>query len=94
MITITKVIARPDFRLWIRFADGTEGEADLRELSGKKAFAAWRRPGGFEKVEIGAQGELRWGDQLDLCPDSLYLRITGKRPEDIYPSLKTEAFHA
>jgi len=24
-----------------------------------------------------------WGDQIDLCPDALYLRATGKEPEDI-----------
>ena len=40
------------------------------------------------KVKIGETGELIWSEQVDLCPDALYLRLTGKKPEDIFPSLK------
>jgi hypothetical protein len=33
-------------------------------------------------------GELGWGDQIDLCPDALYLKVTGKTPEDLFPALR------
>jgi len=29
------------------------------------------------------------GEDIDLCPDALYLRLTGKTPEDLFPALKT-----
>ena len=47
-----------------------------------------------QDVRIGASGELLWTDQVDLCPDSLYLKITGKLPEDLFPFLKGESAHA
>jgi hypothetical protein len=35
----------------------------------------------FEQVRIGSFGELIWGDQIDL---SLFLRVTGRKPEDVF----------
>lgn len=37
---------------------------------------------------------LAWGDQVDLCPDALYLKVTGKRPEDLFAVLRQEPIHA
>ena len=39
-------------------------------------------------MRIGSSGELAWGDEIDICPDALYLRITGKKPEDLFPKLQ------
>ena len=82
------------YRLSLRFEDGTEGEVDLSDLVGSGVFAAWEQPGVFEAVQIGEAGELCWPSEIDLCPDSLYLRLTGKRPEDIFPKLGKGAVHA
>jgi hypothetical protein len=38
-------------------------------------------------VQIGPNGELVWGDQIDFCPDALYLEITGRKPEELFPKL-------
>ncbi len=35
-----------------------------------------------------------WADQIDLCPDSLYLRAASKKPEDVFPSLLRETAYA
>ena len=78
----------PDFRLYLRYEDGIEGEVDLSHLAGKGVFALWNDPGAFEKVSIGPSGAICWNDEVDLCPDALYLEITGKSPEDVFPSLK------
>lgn len=49
------VEARPDFRLWVRFADGTEGEVDLSDVAGRGVFARWTEdPSEFDRVEIDA----------------------------------------
>ena len=84
----------PDFRLHLKFADGTDRVVDLSDLAGVGVFQAWFEPGVFEQVTITSYGSLSWPDELDLCPDSLYLRATGKEPEDIFPVLKDSLAHA
>ena len=66
--------------LLLRFDDGVEGNVDLSFLVGKGVFSIWNEPSIFASVQIGEHGELQWGDQVDLCPDSLYLRVTGRSP--------------
>jgi hypothetical protein len=76
------------YRLWVKYSDGTEGVADLSDLVGKGVFALWNDYEEFKKVHIGASGEIAWSEQIDVCPDAIYLKITGKKPEDLYPRLK------
>lgn len=83
-----EVKALPDYRLWIRYADGAEGEVDLSAFAGKGVFKVWDDYRLFEDVSVGAHGELCWGDQIGMCPDALYLRLTGKRPEEVFPNLR------
>ena len=78
-----------NFRLWLRYDDGLSGEVDLSDLAGRGVFKAWERPGFFQKVHLGPQKEISWNDEIDLCPDSLYLRLTKKTPEDVFPNLKS-----
>ena len=84
-----EVKALNGYRICIRFADGVEGEVDLSHLAGRGVFAAWADRRVFETVHVDASGAIVWNEQLDLCPDSLYLRLTGKTPEDLFPALKT-----
>lgn len=78
-----------DYRLWIRFSDGVEGVVDLSGYAGKGVFALWDDYRAFRDVQIGPGGELHWGDEIDMCADALYLRVTGKRPEDLFLALLT-----
>jgi len=94
MKKIVNVKVLPGYGLSLEFDDGVAGIVDLSEAVGKGVFAAWRDPLFFERVSIGSAGELLWGDQIDLCPDSLYLRVTGKTPEDLFPALRDHAVHA
>ena len=48
----------------------------------------------FAQVRIGGAGEAVWGDEIDLCPDALYLKATGKKPEDLFPGLRREEARA
>ncbi len=72
------VKALPNFRLWLRYNDGVEGEVDLSELAGRGVFTVWNDVAFFNSVRLGAHGAIEWGSDLDICPDSMYLRITGK----------------
>lgn len=94
MFKIAEVKVLPGYRLWLRYEDGVGGEVDLSDLAGRGVFAAWNERRFFESVRIDESGALAWGDQLDLCPDALYLRLTGKSPEDVFSKLKSREVHA
>ena len=88
------VEAREGLRIWIRFQDGEEGEIDLSHLAGMGVFKAWQDRGLFESVRINSYNEVAWGDEIDLCPDTLYMQLTGKSPDEVLPglsALKTSA---
>ena len=89
MVRPIEVKALPGFRIWLRYDDGTEGEVDLSDLAGRGVFEAWSDPAIFNAVRLGAHGAIEWGAEIDLCPDAMYLRLTGKSPEDIFPNLKS-----
>ena len=94
MFKIAEVKVLQGYRLWLRYADGVEGEVDLSDLSGRGVFAAWNERRFFESVRIDESGALAWGDDLDLCPDALYFRLTGKTPEEVFPMPKASGVHA
>ncbi len=94
MKKISKVKVLPGYRLNLEFEDGVSGTVDLSDSVGKGVFALWCAPLVFEQVRIGSSGELVWGDQIDLCPDALYLKVTGKKPEDIFLALRKQTTHA
>jgi len=78
----------PAYKLYLRYADGVAGEVDLSHLAGKGVFRLWSDPEAFQRVSIGSGGEVRWSDEVDLCADALYMEITGKTPEEVFPSLR------
>jgi len=45
-------------------------------------------------VKITRTGALEWPGELDLCPDSIYMRLTGKTPEEVFPNLKKQLAYA
>lgn len=83
-----EVEARGRYRLWLRFSDGVEGEVDLSDFAGQGVFAAWEDPAFFEAVRIDETRAVCWGDDVDLCPDALYLELTGMTPERYLPGLR------
>lgn len=94
MLKPLSVKALPGYRLRLRYSDGTEGEVDLSDLAGRGVFALWNQPGAFESVSIGPGRSIHWSDEVELCPDSLYLRLTGKAPEEIFPALRAVGVRA
>ena len=93
MKKITAVQARDDHRVWMRFEDGVEGEVNLSHLVGVGVFRIWRDPQRFQQVRVGEFGELSWGEDVDLCPDSLYLQVTGRAAEEVFEA-RAAATHA
>lgn len=88
------VKAMPKYKLWLRYDDGVEGEVDLSDLAGKGVFSIWNEYSTFEDVHIGEHHEIAWSDSVDLCPDALYLRLTGRTPEEVFPNRREITIHA
>ena len=85
---ITDAEARQGYRLWIRFADGVEGEVSLAHLVGKGVFEPWQDESEFLKVTIDPEaGTVAWPGGIDLAPDALSDRITGKSLSSPAPRL-------
>jgi hypothetical protein len=82
-----------DFNLYVKYSDGMEGKVDLSEFAGKGVFALWNDYSQFEKVTIGSCGELVWNEDVDMDGLGIYLKLTGKKPEDVLPRLQ-ERSHA
>ena len=78
-----------NFRIWLRYEDGTEGTIDLSDVAGRGVFSAWNDPAFFRSVRLGSHGAIEWRADIDICPDAMYLRLTGKSPEDVFPALKS-----
>ena len=75
MKKIIKAEIKRDYQIKLEYDDGKQGIVDLSHLVGKGVFAFWNNYEDFKNVKIGSSGELVWSDQVDLCPDSLYLNL-------------------
>ena len=94
MIKPILVRALPNYRLYLEFSDDSSGEVDVSDLAGRGLFRAWDDYDFFKQVHIGEHREIKWNDEIELCPDSLYLRLTGKTPAELFPKLRGEQPHA
>lgn len=88
MIRPTEVEPRDGFRIWLRYADGVSGEIDLSHLSGRGVFKAWEDRAFFETVHLSEAGAIAWGEEIDLCPDALYMQLTGKSVDELMPGAR------
>ena len=82
-----EVRALEPYRIWLRYDDGVAGEIDLSHLASRRLFAAWQDPSFFSAVRLDPGGFVVWSDDIDLCGDALYLKLTGTSPEERFPSL-------
>ena len=94
MHKIINVKVLNDYKVELKYDNGRQGIADLSHLVGKGLFSLWNNYDDFRKVKIGSSGELVWNEQIDICPDSLYLKITNQKPENLFPGLKQKAEYA
>ena len=91
MLNPVKVEALSRYRLWVEYDDGVNGEIDLSDMAGKGVFKAWDEKGLFEKVHISPRRTVAWNDDLDICSDALYLELTGKSVDEVFPNLNSFA---
>lgn len=80
---------RKDYKIWLRYEDGVEGEVDLSDIPRTGIFEAWNDVSFFESVHISEFYSIAWSELVELCPDSLYIKVTGKPVEELMPALKS-----
>jgi Protein of unknown function (DUF2442) len=91
---ITRAEPLSDFRLRLEFDNGESGNVDLSSYVGRGVFAAWQQPGTFAQVRVTPYGTVEWPGDLDLCPDALYLQMTGKKTEEVFPAIQSRLSNA
>ncbi|MDJ0522814.1 MAG: DUF2442 domain-containing protein [Planctomycetota bacterium] len=85
---LLEVQAESDHKLRLRYEDGTVGVIDLsHEISTGGVFASLRDPAVFGAVRLGECGQVEWEAGADLCPHALYMRLTGKTADEVFPGL-------
>jgi hypothetical protein len=86
-IQLSEVKPLAGYRLWLKYADGVEGVVDLSDLVGQGVFALWNDAREFQNARATRSAVIR-NDDVDLDATALYLQLTGKQPEDIFPRLR------
>lgn len=72
------VKATGPYKIWIKYVDQTEGQVDLSHLAEKPIFQKWSEPVYFNSVYIDpVTNAIAWDENIELCPDSMYLKIRG-----------------
>jgi hypothetical protein len=94
LIQPVRVEPRANYKIYLEFSDGIRGEVDLSHLAGKGVFQAWNDRKFFKRVSIGEHREIKWSDEIELCPDSLYLMLSRKPVDEVFPSFGREQSHA
>lgn len=82
------VRALRNYRIYVEFSDGERGEVDLSGLAGTGVFEVWNDYRSFEQVRVSSHRSVEWDNGIELCPDALYMQLTGKSPEELFPKLR------
>lgn len=61
-----------DYVMWIRFADGSEGEVDLGSELWGPVFEPLRDASAFKRFRVAEYGTLAWPNGADFAPEFLY----------------------
>lgn len=87
---------RDDYRIWVRYADGVEGEIDLSYLADKQVFKSWDVREFFETVFINEEGGcVCWGvpgGDMELDPETGYATLLGVSRKEIQAFSSYDAF--
>lgn len=76
MVQITAVKALPQYAIWLKFSDDTEGVVSLAHLVGKGIFKDWDKNSLFTQVYIDTEtNTIAWNKNIDIDVLNLYLKI-------------------
>ncbi len=65
------------YRLWLEFADGTQGEIDLEDQLYGEIFEPIREPEKFRQFHVHTEfNTLTWPNGADFAPEYLYKAVS------------------
>jgi hypothetical protein len=65
-----------DYRIWLRFADGVEGEVDLKNELWGEIFEPLKDKARFAEFELNKELEtIVWPNGADFAPEFLYQKL-------------------
>jgi hypothetical protein len=68
------------YKIWLSYDDGVQGKVDLSDFAHKEVFAPWKDESFFRQMKVDRGRRVYWSEDLDFCPDALYIQITGHNP--------------
>ena len=77
MIWVTDAKTLPDYRLWVHFSDGMEGEVDLKAFIAadtRPIVASLLDPTTFSAIRV-EMDTVVWANGFDLAPEFLRERV-------------------
>lgn len=72
MQDVVAVEPREGWRIWVRFADGVEGEHDVSDLKTFSRYAPLADRAVFEGVYVNDVNGIAWSDDLEIAPCPIY----------------------
>ena len=85
--------ALPEWKLFVEFEDGIQGEIDLNKWRSNDYFKFWNEEQNFENFRITPDRKIEWSEDIDMDPDAFYLQLIGKTFEQ-YASDKQLFWHS
>lgn len=70
---VIHVVPHPDYSIVAEFESGEMRRFDMRPYLDFPAYAALKEPGLFMRAHV-ENGTVVWSEEIDLSPDTLYLR--------------------
>ena len=78
MIEIKSAKYIDDFKIWIKFNDGTEGIVDLKNDLWGRIFEPLQDIELFKKFQVSEiMNTIAWDNGADLAPEFLYEKVNG-----------------
>jgi len=79
MVRVTDVRPVRDYVVWLRFADGTEGEVDLKDELYGEVFEPLRDRKLFRLVSVHPEWHtIAWPNGADFAPEFLHAAVTAR----------------
>lgn len=77
MVRVTDARHVRDYVIWVRFADGVEGEVDLRDELHGEVFKPLRNKSLFRAVSVHPDWHtIAWPNGADFAPEFLHAAVT------------------
>ena len=74
--TLQEAMYRRDYRIWLKFADGVEGDVDLEDELWGEVFAPLKDKARFAEFVLNEELEtIVWPNGADFAPEFLYQKL-------------------